>query len=345
MKRRSFLHAMGGAAGATMLGTVAAADAPAAEAAPRRPLGKTGLNIFPAGFPGLALIHTEQDGATEVLHRAVDQGVNYFDVAPAYGNGDAELKMGIGLEGIPRDKYYLACKTQKRDKEGARAELERSLERLKTDHFDVYQLHCLRTREEVQEALGPSGAMETILQAKEEGKVRFIGFSAHTWYSAVEAIEAFDFDTVMFPINFVEMLTWGFGRAVLRAAAAKQMGVLAIKALSRGAWPEGVERTRKWWYRAMETDDEVRMAMRYTLSQEGVAAGFSPSFVDLFWKSVDAARTFQPVSDAEVEKLRAIAGEAPALFKRENEQFAHAGAVDQLIWPDSPHEAQRTMQA
>ncbi|RMG00213.1 MAG: aldo/keto reductase, partial [Planctomycetota bacterium] len=217
MKRRSFLHVAGGVAGASVLGSglrAAEGEKKSPEGMPRRVLGKTGLEISTVIFPGLALVHAEQEEGAKAMHRALEQGVNYFDVAPAYGNGDAEIKMGIGLQDVPRDKYYLACKTKMRDKDGARQELERSLKRLKTDHFDVYQLHCLRSRDEVKQALGPGGAMETILEAKKEGKIRFIGFSAHTWYAAVEAIEAFDFDTVMFPINFVEMLTWGFGKQV-----------------------------------------------------------------------------------------------------------------------------------
>ncbi|MHC4544103.1 MAG: aldo/keto reductase, partial [Planctomycetota bacterium] len=104
------------------------------------------------GFPGLALVHYDQDRCNAGLHDAFKRGVNYFDVAPAYGNGEAEIKMGIGLQGIDRSRIFLACKTKKRDKEGARKELERSLERLKTDYFDLYQLHHLRWPKEVKQA-------------------------------------------------------------------------------------------------------------------------------------------------------------------------------------------------
>ncbi|WP_460165171.1 aldo/keto reductase [Thermostilla marina] len=341
MKRRSFLHVAGSVAGASVLGPglrAAEPDKKSPEGMPRRVLGKTGLEISTVIFPGLALVHAEQEEGAKAMHRALDEGVNYFDVAPAYGNGDAEIKMGIGLQDVPRDRYFLACKTKMRDKEGARQELERSLQRLKTDHFDVYQLHCLRSRDEVKQALGPGGAMETILEAQKEGKVRYIGFSAHTWYAAVDAIEAFDFDTVMFPINFVEMLTWGFGKQVIEAAGKKNMGILAIKAMSRGAWPQGMERTRKWWYRCTETEEEINLAIRYTLSLPGVTTAVSPSFIDLFEKSVAAAKAYRPITDEEVDKLRKIAAESPALFKREHEQFAHADAIDHPVWPDSPHE-------
>jgi len=202
-----FLKTVGGAASAAALGIprifVAAEPAPKAGALERRPLGRTGMKVSVVGFPGLALAKLDQEKCTAALHSAFDRGVNFFDVAPAYGNGDAEIKMGIGLQGLDRDKYYLACKTKKRDKAGAQIELERSLQRLKTDHFDLYQLHHLVRPAEVADAFGAEGAMEVALKAKQEGKIRFIGFSAHTTKGALAAMRAFKFDTVMFPINFV----------------------------------------------------------------------------------------------------------------------------------------------
>ena len=167
MRRRSFLKTVGGAAAGSTLGVPAVAGGRQKDTAglPRRALGRTGLKASIVTFPGLALVHGDQQEGTKVLHDAFRRGVNYFDVAPAYGKGDAEIKMGIGLEGIDRSKYVLACKTKMRDKKGAREELQRSLKRLKTDHFDVYQLHCLIRPEEVDEALAPGGAMEAILEA------------------------------------------------------------------------------------------------------------------------------------------------------------------------------------
>ena len=212
MERRSFLKAVGGATGGVALGvdSLLAGDQPAAEAGrvaglPRRILGRTGQKLSAVGFPGLALIHYDQQRSTDGLHQALDRGVNYFDVAPAYGNGEAETKMGIGLQGLDRSRYFLACKTKKRDKAGAREELERSLKLLKTDYFDLYQLHHLRRPDEVQQALGPGGAIETLLKAREEGKVKYLGFSAHTTKGAMAVMNGFRFDTAMFPINFVEL--------------------------------------------------------------------------------------------------------------------------------------------
>jgi predicted aldo/keto reductase-like oxidoreductase len=344
MKRRSFLKAVSGTVSGTVLSvpSVLRAQQTAAEAAevkvdgmPRRVLGRTGMNVSVVGFPGLALVHEDQQGSTAALHAAFRRGVNYFDVAPAYG--DAEVKMGIGLQGIDRSDYFLACKTKMRDKQGARKELERSLDRLKTDFFDVYQLHCLKTPEEVQQALGPGGAMETFLEARHEGKVRHLGFSAHTTKGALEAMKGFRFDTVMFPINFVEFFQFGFGKPVLALAVEQGAGVLAIKPMCRGAWPEGAEKTRRWWYRPVEDEEEIDLALRFTLSQRGVVAGMPPAFVDLAEKAIETGRSYTPIAEAETAKLRTLALTCHSIFRREEEQVACAAPAREAAYPDSPH--------
>ncbi|MGO8747253.1 MAG: aldo/keto reductase [Thermoguttaceae bacterium] len=345
MERRSFLKAVGGATGGLAVGVhcLLGAEGAAGEeermaGLPRRVLGRTGQKLSVVAFPGLALIHCDQTQSTAGLRRALDRGVNYFDVAPAYGNGECETKMGIGLDGVQRGRYFLACKTKKRDRAGAREELERSLKLLKTDHFDLYQLHHLRRAEEVEQIMGPGGAIETFLEARKEGKVKYLGFSAHTTTAALLALKKFRFDSVMFPINFVEHLRYGFGKEVLELAHEQGAAVLAIKSLSRGAWPKGVQRTRNWWYRAMEEPQDVDMALRYTLSQPGVTAAFTPSFLDLFEKAVDAAHNLRPITPAEVERLREIAQSSEPMFQNEERVALCPHAPHEPVFPDSPHE-------
>lgn len=329
MKRRPFLKLTGGLAGGAALGMASTSVWGAGDGIvdrvngiPYRMLGRTGEKVSIVGYPSLALIHEEQEKCNQSVHAAVEQGVNYLDTAPAYGNGDAEIKLGKALVGVDRSKYLLACKTKMRDKDGAREELERSLERLKTDHFDVYQMHHLRTTDEVKEAFGPNGAMETFIKAKEEGKVRFLGFSAHTTKSALLCLENYNFDTVMFPINFIENYTFGFGDEVMEKAGEIGAAVLAIKPMCGGYWPEGVEKTRNWWYRPIEDQDKVTMAMRYTLSQPGVVAGFPPAFVELFEKAVVAVKDYQPVSDDELTTLKQIASSSLSVFEERQKQFS-----------------------
>jgi len=341
MKRRDFLRTLGGAAGWLALAGPhrALQAAETVDGLPRRPLGRAGVNLSVVGFPGLALVHHDQERCTAGVRNAWERGVNYFDVAPAYGNGEGERKLGIALQGIPRNGYFLACKTKKRDAAGAREELENSLRALKTDHFDLYQLHHLVRTEEVKQALGPGGAMETILKAREEGKVRWIGFSAHTTRAAVEALRGFAFDTVMFPINFVEFYTRGFGREVLALAAERGAAVLAIKALSHGAWPAGMERTRRWWYRSVETPEDIGLALRFALSQPGVVAAFPPAFLDLLDRSIEAARRFRPLDEPGEKRLKEMAAGCGSIFLREEQQAAQQAALRaaEPHWPGCPY--------
>ncbi len=348
MKRRTFLKSASGIATGLALQSLSGCEQSLSKkqddmvaGLPRRTLGRTGEKVSIVGFPGLALTHYDQDRCNVGLLDAFERGVNYYDVAPAYGrDGDCEKKMGIGLQAvaIDRSRIFLACKTKMRDKEGARFELERSLKRLKTDYFDLYQMHHIRTPEEVKKALGPGGAIETFLEAKKEGKVKYLGFSAHTTKGALEVMKGFRFDTVMFPINFVEFFEMGFGKPVLELANKQGAAVLAIKPMSKGPWPEGVERTRKWWYRATETQDEVDRAMRFTLSQKPVVTGIPPSFLDLLDKAIEAGRTYRPITEAETLKLQETAKNCLSLFRREEERVARGDFSHCPIYADSPHE-------
>jgi predicted aldo/keto reductase-like oxidoreductase len=246
--------------------------------------------------------------------------------------------MGVGLVGIDRDRYFLSCKTKMRDQAGAQEELDRSLKRLKTDYFDLYQLHCLKRPEEVQECLAPGGAMETIVKARDAGKVKHIGFSAHTTKAALAALHRFAFDTVMFPINFVEYHTIGFGKAVVGLAVEKGAGVISIKPVSRGRWPEGMERTRKWWYRPVEEPEEVGMAMRFALGLKGVATAIPVSFLDILDTVMEQSRENRPNTDEEDVALRQIAATCESLFRREEEAVALHRPRHGALYPDSPHD-------
>ena len=347
MKRRTFLKSASSIATGITIGSLTGCEQSFAKQSdmvaglPRRVLGRTGEKISVVGFPGLALRHYDQGRCNKGLLNAFKRGINYYDVAPAYGrDGECEIKMGIGLEAvnIDRKSIFLACKTKMRDKEGARFELERSLKRLKTDYFDLYQMHHIRTPEEVKKALGPGGAIETFLEAKKEGKVRYFGFSAHTTRGALDIMNGFRFDTAMFPINFVEFFKFDFGKAVLELASKQDVAVLAIKPLSKGPWPKGVKRTRNWWYRSTETQNETDLVMRFTLSQKNVVAGIPPSFLDLLDLAIEAGRSYRPIQEDETMKLKEMAKECNSLFQREDQQVANGNYSLDPIYADSPHE-------
>jgi predicted aldo/keto reductase-like oxidoreductase len=295
-------------------------------------LGRTGRSLPVVGFPGLAFKSGDQKAATEAVHRCMDIGVDYFDVAPAYGkDGECEIKMGEGLKSIPRDKYFLACKTQKDDAKEGLIELERSLQRLKTDHIDLYQLHCLQREDEVKQALGPGGVLEMILKAKQEGKVRHIGFSAHSTEAALAALNGFAFDSCMFPISFVEWFKTGFGREVMALAVEKGTAVISIKPVSRGLWPKGVAKSYDWWYRPLEDAEEFQLAMNWVLSLSGMVTTLPTSYLDVFERTVTAARKHRDLRAEETEKLKELAATCVPIFKNDGKK-----ASAQFILPGLP---------
>ncbi|NLG25380.1 MAG: aldo/keto reductase, partial [Clostridiales bacterium] len=201
-------------------------------------LGKTGIVAGAVAFGGIINMNETQADADRFVAAAIERGVNYFDVAPSYG--DAEERLGPALRPY-REGVYLACKTGRRDAGGAKAELLASLDKLHTDHFDVYQLHAMTTRADIEQAFAPGGAMETFLWARREGLVKNLGFSAHNEDTALQLLDRFDFDTVLFPVNWAMGLVNGWGDRLADRVREKGIGLLALKALVRRKWLEGEE--------------------------------------------------------------------------------------------------------
>lgn len=277
----------------------------------KRKLGKTGESLSIAGFGGIVVAGEKQDAANGYVAKAVERGVNYFDVAPSYG--DAEELLGPALEPY-RDSVFLACKTGKRDAKGAEEELQQSLKRLRTDHFDLYQFHGLTSVEDVDKIMGPGGALETFLKARERGLTRFIGFSAHSEEAALAMMDRFDFDTILFPFNWVCWYQKNFGPKVLEKAQEKGLGILALKTLAKRRWKEG--ETRKWnktWYSPVDDPEEASLAFRFTLSKP-ITAGTSPSHAELLWWMCDAADKFSPLSEKEAAELKKRSESLEAIF-------------------------------
>lgn len=268
----------------------------------RRALGRTGERLSVAGFGGIVAADETPADAARFVAEAVRRGVSYFDVAPTYGN--AEERLGPALEPFRKD-VFLACKTTERARDAAEKELERSLARLRTDHVDLYQLHGISSVDDAKAALAPGGALETLVEAKRRGLARFLGFSAHSEGAACMLIDAFDFDTVMFPINWAMWLRNGTGRRVVEKARRKGMGILALKALAQRRRIAGEERVwPKCWYKPVDTPGEAALALRFTLSQP-VTAAVSPSHAELLWWMCDAVeRGPAPLTADEEEALR-----------------------------------------
>jgi aryl-alcohol dehydrogenase-like predicted oxidoreductase len=319
MNRRSFFSraAAGGLALAGLKGRTFG-QAPSRELTQREPLarrglGRTGDRLSILGLGGVVLMNETPQGAARIVGQAVDFGVNYFDVAPSYGN--AQDLLGPALEPYRTD-VFLACKTTERGASGAEAELDQSLKALRTDYLDLYQLHALTTLEDVNKALGPRGALAAFVKAKEAGKVRHLGFSAHSTGAALEAMKRFDFETILFPVNFVCWDRGDFGPEVLRVAREKGMGILAIKALARQPWPDETERQQwpKLWYQPVTDPGVADLALRFTLSRP-VTAALPPGDVRLFRLAVDIAQSFTVLNEKESRDLRDLAATLKPVFE------------------------------
>jgi len=262
----------------------------------RRRLGRTDVKLSIVGFGGIVVMNEDPSSASRIVGKAIERGINYFDVAPSYGN--AEERLGPALEPF-RKSVFLACKTGERTREEAKAELNRSLRRLHTDHLDLYQLHGVTTLEEVDRVMGSGGAIETLVEAKKEGLVKYLGFSAHSEQAALALLDRFDFDSMLFPINWVCWHQGHFGPRVLEMAQKKGVGILALKALAKRKWKDGEERRwPKCWYAPADTPEEASMAFRFTLSLP-VTAAVSPSHAELLWWECDAAESFKPLTKEE----------------------------------------------
>jgi aryl-alcohol dehydrogenase-like predicted oxidoreductase len=279
----------------------------------KRSLGKTGEMLSMIGFGGILVMDATPGDASDLVKLAIDSGINYFDVAPSYG--DAEVKLGPALEPY-RKGVFLACKTTERGRDGSRAELEQSLKHLKTDHFDLYQFHAVTTAEDVEKIHSPGGAMETFLEARKEGKIRFIGFSAHSVEAAMAMMDRFDFDTILFPVNYVTWNKGNFGPQVLERAHQKKMGILALKSMARGPWPKDADKKEypKCWYQPLIEPEDIKMGLSFTLSHP-VTAAITPGDQRLFKKALSVSGSIKPLDDKEIEKIKAKALAGDPLFK------------------------------
>jgi aryl-alcohol dehydrogenase-like predicted oxidoreductase len=280
----------------------------------RRALGRTGHRSSVAILGGAAFWETTVDVVAAAFARAIAAGVNHLDIAPQYGMAE-----DLAGEVLPeyRDGMFVACKTLQRDAAGARAELERSLGKLRTDRFDLYQMHAVNSDEELAAVLAPGGAAEALVQARDEGLVGAIGITGH--FQEVPrlfrtALEHLDLDTVMLPVN-APMLALPDYRAhftaLLDVAAERDLGVMAIKAVARGPW-RSAEHTATTWYEPHRDAAAMREGVRFALSQP--ITGFCmPGDVSLHPDALAAAEAFTPLGPDEIEARIAAADRADAL--------------------------------
>jgi predicted aldo/keto reductase-like oxidoreductase len=311
MDRREFVRTAGiAAAGAALASQFAQAGEPHRQMQ-TRPLGRTGWNASIVVMGGIVVMSEEQERANEVVAHAIAEGVNYFDVAPSYG--DAELKLGEALKPYRKD-VFLACKTAQRTKDGAAREMEASFKRLQTDHFDLYQLHGLDKLEELEVALGPGGAMEVILEARKAGHIKHIGITGHKPATHLEAVRRFPFDTVMLPVNFALMHRDGSAQDLLAELKRREIGVLGIKPIAARPWhKDEVHTSPKCWYKPLDDPRLIDLALRFALMQD-ITAAVPSGDPHLFRRVLVSARNYKPLAAGEKDELTRLADGLEPIF-------------------------------
>jgi len=271
--------------------------------------GKTRANITIITMGGCGIGYVDQNEADKGIMLAMDNGVNMIDVAPTYGN--AEIRLNLWIQKY-RNHFFLSEKTLKRTKKGAWRQLTRSLERLGTNHFDLYQFHAVSSMEELEQILGEDGAMEAFKEAKETGLIKNIGITGHNDIRVLQkALEkSDDFDTVLLPVCVAAMVNpnpVNDFNTILKIARNKNIGVTAIKAISRGRWKSNPKYTT--WYEPLDTQEFVDQAVWFTLSQEGVTTYSLPCDVKLWSLVLEAAKRYKKLNDNELEKIINLARE------------------------------------
>ncbi len=251
----------------------------------RYELGRTGYGVSPVVYGAIINMSESKEEADRLVGHAIERGVNYFDVAPSYG--DAQQVLGPALAPYRKD-VYLACKTGKRTKDESRQELLESLKALQTDYFDVYQLHAVTTQEDVDTIFGPDGAMETFLWAKKEGLVRHIGMSTHHEDNALKAMDLYDFDTILYPMNWALGLVTGWGDRMAERVKQTGAGLLGMKTMVSRQWlPDEEKVYPKSWCKPIFDDERLAIAgMKYGLAK-GAATLVPPGNIDHFNFMVD----------------------------------------------------------
>lgn len=236
-----------------------------------RRFGRTGHLSTVAIFGAFSLAQVDQPTTDQAMERVLAAGVNHIDVAPSYGAAEDRLAPWMARE---RERFFLGCKTMERTRAGAAAELRRSLKRLGVDHFDLYQIHAVTAYDELDAVTRPGGALEALVEAREAGLIRHIGITGHgilTPAIFLEALRRFDFDSVLFPLNFVQFTHQDYRRdaeALLRECKARDVGTMIIKSIAIGPWGDIYHTTYTVGYEPWDQADRVQQAVNYVLSQD-----------------------------------------------------------------------------
>jgi aryl-alcohol dehydrogenase-like predicted oxidoreductase len=281
----------------------------------KRKFGRTGHMSTVAIFGGAAFWEIEQAEADKVMKMVIEAGINHIDIAPSYGQ--AEIRVGPWMKN-ERGRFFLGCKTTERTKEGAWKELHESLKRLQTESFDLYQFHAITTMEELDSIFAKGGALEAVLQAREEGLTKYIGITGHGIDAPkiyLEALRRFDFDSVLFPLNFVQMAIPEYRKhaeELVATCKTKDVGTMIIKSITKGPWGEKTH-TATTWYEPFDEMNEIQNAVNYSLSHEvtGLCTAGDTRILPMM---LQACENFKQLSNEEREAMVQKADRFSPLF-------------------------------
>ena len=258
------------------------------------PFGRTGHVSTVALFGAAALARASQADADRALEMLLRYGVNHIDTAARYG--DSELRIGPWMARHRQD-FFLATKTGSRTAAEAREDIHRSLDRLRVDHVDLIQLHSLGHPDDWDQAMGPGGALEAAVEAREQGLARFIGVTGHGWTIAAthrRSLARFDFDSVLLPFNYFMARDTRYREsfdAVLAVCRERNVAVQIIKSIARGPWAT-TDRTHTTWYQPLEAQEDIDRAVHWILGLPGIFINTAGDLA-LLPRVLDAASRFE----------------------------------------------------
>ncbi len=281
----------------------------------KRRLGRTGHMSTIGIFGGAAFWDLSQDQADETMELVIQSGINHLDVAPQYGVAEEVLGPWLDKE---RQRFFLGCKTMERSQSAAWQDLERSLLRLRTADLDLYQLHAITSMDELDQVTKPGGALATLIAARDQGITRFLGITGHGINAPavfIEALSRFDFDCVMFPLNFILYANRAYRERteqLLQICRQKDVGVMIIKSIARGPYPTDVK-SHTTWYLPFSSQAMIQKSVNFTLSQPVTGICLAGD-IRLTPKLIKACQDFTPINREEQQELLESSDQYENLF-------------------------------
>ena len=280
-----------------------------------RRFGRTGHMSTLAIFGAAAFSEISQADADKVMEQIIEAGVNHIDIAPSYGQAEERVGPWMPRE---RKRFFLGCKTTERTKAGAWNEMQRSLKRLQTETFDLYQCHAITTMEELDAVTIQGGALEAFTEARQRGLIRYIGITGHGVNAPqiyLEALRRFDFDSVLFPLNFVQMALPEYRKqaeALIAECKTKDVGTMTIKSITKAPWGTRPH-TATTWYEPFDEMAEIQRAVNFALSYEvtGLCTAGDTRILPLVLR---ACENFVQLNETEREEMIQSAKQYEPLF-------------------------------